>query len=109
MPIKSITTTEGVGGKEKKISKIIYRTSSNIRIINMFLESQLSESLPSLGVTAHLTSLGCPMLISGPAMGLAYILSWSFSCVFLPPISTAIRTIEFFSSVGVLNDLIYIP
>ena len=38
----------------------IYRTSQKIGIINAFLESLLSESFPSLGVTAHLTSLGCP-------------------------------------------------
>ena len=46
--------------KKKKTSKRIYRTSQNIRIINVFLESLLSESFPSLGVTVHLTSLGCP-------------------------------------------------
>ena len=49
------------GGKEKKKkSKRLYRTSQNIRIINVFLESLLSESLSSLGVTVHLTSLGFP-------------------------------------------------
>ena len=57
MPIKSTTTTEWE--KEKK-SKKIYRTSQNIRIINVFLESLLLESFPSLGITVHLTSLGCP-------------------------------------------------
>ena len=53
----------GGGGKEKKKekkSKKIYRTSQNIRIINVFLVSLLSEFFPSLGVTVHLTSLGCP-------------------------------------------------
>ena len=46
--------------KEKKIkSKIIYRTSKKIRVINDFLESLLSESFPALGITVHLTSLGC--------------------------------------------------
>ena len=49
-----------MGGGDKKKSKGIYRTSQNIRIINVFLESLLSESLPSLGVTVHLTSLGFP-------------------------------------------------
>ena len=48
------------GRKGKKKSKEIYRTSQNIRIINVFLESLLSESFPSLGVTVHLTCLGCP-------------------------------------------------
>ena len=63
VPIKSTTTIAGVGEgvreKEKK-SKRIYRASQNIRIINVFLESLLPESFPSLGVTVHLTSLGCP-------------------------------------------------
>ena len=45
---------------EGKKSKRIYRTSQNIRIINVFLESLLSESFPLLGVTVHLTSVGCP-------------------------------------------------
>jgi len=45
--------------KKKKKSKRIYRTSQNIRIINVFLESLLSETFPSLGVTVHLASLGC--------------------------------------------------
>jgi len=44
--------------REKKFQKN-YRTSQNVRIINVFLESLLSESFPSLGVTVHLTSLGC--------------------------------------------------
>ena len=38
----------------------MYRTSQKIRIINVFLGSLLSESLPSLGSPALLTSLGCP-------------------------------------------------
>ena len=63
MPIKSMTTIElGGGGKEKKEkkSKRIYRTSQKVRIINVFLESLLSEYFPMLGITVHLTSLGCP-------------------------------------------------
>ena len=40
-------------------SKRICRTSQKIKRINVFLESLLSESFPSLGVTVHLTSLGC--------------------------------------------------
>ena len=47
-------------GEEGKISKRIYRTIQNTRIINVFLASLLSESFPSLEVTIHLTSLGCP-------------------------------------------------
>ena len=47
-------------------------------------------------------------LISGPAVGAAQILIWSYSCVFLPPMSTAIRT-SVFSFVGALSDLLYSP
>ena len=46
--------------RKKKKSKRILQSSGNIRIISVFLESLLSESFPSLGVTVHLTSLGCP-------------------------------------------------
>ena len=35
------------------------------------------------------------VLISGPAGGTAQILIWSYSCVFLPPMSTAIRASMF--------------
>ena len=45
--------------KKKTKRKIIYRTSQNVRIISVFLESLLSDSFPSLGITVHLTSLGC--------------------------------------------------
>ena len=48
------------------------------------------------------------VLISGPAVGTSQILIWSYSCVFLPPMSTAIRT-SVFSFVGALKVLLYIP
>ena len=48
------------------------------------------------------------VLISGPAVGTAQILIWSYSCVFLPPMSTAIKT-SAFSFVGALNGLLYTP
>ena len=57
MPIKLTTTTDSYKGGGK--SKRIHRANQEI-IINVFLESLLSESFPSLGVTVHLTSLGCP-------------------------------------------------
>ena len=47
------------------------------------------------------------VLISGPAVGAAQILIWSYSCVFLP-MSTAIRTSPF-SFEGALIDLLDIP
>ena len=36
-----------------------------------------------------------PVLVSGPAVGAAQILIWSCSCVFLPPMSTAVRASVF--------------
>ena len=108
MPIKLTTTTEG---EIKKKSQRIYRTSENIRIINVFLESLLLEYFPSLGITVDLTSLGCPptlyWLLSGLALGAAQILIWSYSSVFLPPMSTAIRA-SAFSFVGAFNGLLHI-
>ena len=49
--------------RKRKKSKIIYTTSENVKIINVFLESLLSESFPSMGVAVHLTSLGCPPIL----------------------------------------------
>ena len=61
VPIKlTITTEDGRRKKKRKKSERIYRTSQNIRIINVFLKSLLSESFISVGVTVYLTSLGCP-------------------------------------------------
>ena len=42
--------------EKRKKSKRIYRTSQTIRIIQVFLESLLFESFPSLGAAVHLTS-----------------------------------------------------
>ena len=66
VPKKSTTTTweGGRGEGKKKNSKRIYRTSQKIRIINVFLESVLSASFPVLGITVHLTFLGCSPEIS---------------------------------------------
>ena len=47
------------------------------------------------------------VLISEPAVGGAQILIWSYSHVFLPPMSTAIRG-SAFSFVEALNGLLYI-
>ena len=81
------------GGKSKRI----YRTSQEIRIINVFLESLLSESFPSLGVTVHLTSLGCP-----PTLCWSLDLLWGqlrfesgptpmWSCLQCPQLSELVR------------------
>ena len=58
--ISNYNRGEKMKKERKKKSKRIYRTSQNIIIINVFLESVLSMSFPSLGVTVHLTCLGCP-------------------------------------------------
>jgi len=71
----------GVEEKKKKVKKTKrnYRTSQNIRIINVFLESLLSESFPLLGVTVHLTSLRCT-----PTMCWSLDLPWVYMyvCIF---------------------------
>ena len=79
-------------------------------MINNFLESLLSASVPSLEATVHLTSLGCPptLVVSEPAVGAAQTLIWFYSCVFFPPMSTALRT-SVFSFVRTLIVLLYIP
>ena len=48
------------------------------------------------------------VLISRPAVGAAQILIWSYSPVFLPLVSRAIRT-SAFSFVRAFSDLLYIP
>ena len=108
VPIKSTTTTEEEKGG--KIQQNLQNKSKKKSVINVLLGSLLSESSPSLGVTVPLTSLGCPptLLISGPAVGAAQILIWSYSCVFLHSVSTAIRA-RAFSFVGALSGLLYIP
>ena len=65
-------------GKRKK-SQRIYKTSQNInvRMINVFLESLLSEPFSSLGVTVHLNLPRMPsntVPVSGPAVGAVQIL-----------------------------------
>ena len=112
MPVKSRATTEGKkrwGGEEKK-SKRIYRTSQNIRVIPVSLESLLSASYPRWESQSPSPPRmpSDTVLASGPAVGAAQILIWSYSCVFLLPVSTAIRA-SAFSFVGVLSVLLYIP
>ena len=71
MPIKS-TTMGGGGGERKKKEKNPKKSTDKSKYKNnVFPESLLLESFPSLGVTVQLTSLGCPptLLISGPATG----------------------------------------
>ena len=69
----------------------------------LFLSLDGSHSPPHLPRMPSNTAL-----IPGPAVGAAQILIWSYSCVFLPPMSTAIRA-SAFSFVGARNDLLRIP
>ena len=77
----------------------------------MFFLSHCCQS-PSLAESHNLPHLprmpSNAVLISGPAVGAAQILIWSYSCVFLPLVSTVIRT-SAFSFVGALSVLLYIP
>ena len=109
MPIKSTTTTEGGnrGAEKGKKYKKIYKTS---RKISVFLESLLSESFPvqESQFTLPPWMPSSTVLISGPAVGAAQILIWSYSRVFVPSMSIAIRA-SVVSLVGALNGLLYIP
>ena len=103
--MKLTTTTEGEKKETPKES-----IEQVIRIINVFLESLLSRVLSLAGSHSplHLPKMHSnTVLISGPAVGAAHILIWSYASVFLPLVSTAIRTIAF-SFVGALSDLLYI-
>ena len=95
VPIK-LTTTAELGEKERKRKKSrrIYRASQNIKIIHVFLESLISVlSLAGSHSPPHLPRMPSKtVLISGSDLGAAQSLIWSYSCVFLPPVSTAIRT-----------------
>ena len=99
-----------MGEKKKKIQKNLQNKSKNKN--NKCFSWVIAVRVLSLaGSHSPLYLPWMPsntMLISGPAMEAAQILIWSYSCVFLPPMSTAIRTCAF-SFVGALNDLLYIP
>ena len=104
MPIKFENYNRGWQKRGKK-SQRIYRTSKNIRI-KVFLESLLSRVLSLTGSHSppHLPRMPSnTVLISEPDVGAAQILIWFYSRMFLPPMSTAIRT-SAFSFVGALND-----
>ena len=74
------------GWRGKKKSKRIYRTSQNIRIINVFLESLLSVSFPLLGVTASAGE--CP-----PTLCLSLYLLWGQLSFYsdLPPVCSCLQ------------------
>jgi len=104
-----IDNYNGVEGAENK-SKRIYRTSQNIRIIKCF---SLVTALRVLSFAGSHSPPHFPrmpsntVLISGPVVVASQILIRSYSCVLLPPMSTAIRTTVSF--VGALSVFLYIP
>ena len=105
------SSNEGAGEEKKKnIQKILQNKSKNknnkcfpwVTAVTVF-------SLPGSHTLPHLPRRPSnTVLISGPAVGAAQNLIWSCSCVFLPPMSTAVRT-GAFSSVAALSVLLYIP
>ena len=98
MTIKSTTTTEGVEKEKRKKKRKIWKKLQNtskyknnkcfswvtaVRILSL-VGSHSPPHLPRMPSNT--------VLVSGPAVGAAQILIWSYSCVILPPMSTAIRT-----------------
>ena len=100
----------GRGETKEKIQKILQNKSKNKN--NKCFSSVTAVRVLSLAGShspPHLPRMPSnTLLISGPAVGAAQILFWSYFYVFFPPVSTAIRT-SAFSFVGALNDLLYIP
>ena len=110
MPIKSITATKGGKKGKKEMQKNLQNKSKNknnncfswltaLRVLSLAggYSSPYLPRVPSNAVVAFV-----------PAVGALQILTWPYSCVFLLPMSTAIRT-SAFSFVGALNGLLYIP
>ena len=108
MPIKFTTTTEGAKKENKENPK---ESTEQVKNKNNKCFSWVSavRILPLAGNHSppHLPRSNT-VLISGPAVGAAQILIWSYSYVFLPPMSTAIRASEF-SFVGALDGILCIP
>ena len=111
MPIKLTSTTEG-GEKEKKKRKKIQKNLQNKSKNKNNKCFSLVTAVAVLSLTGSHSPPSLPrmpsstVLISGPPLGAAQILIWSYSSVFLPPKSTVIRT-SVFSFVGTLNGLLY--
>ena len=105
MPIKSTTTTEEE--KEgKKIQKNLQNKSNhkNNKCFSWVIAVRIL-SLAGSHSPPHLPRIPSDtVLISGPAVGAAQILIWFWSSVFLPPMSTAIRS-RAFSLEGALHVL----
>ena len=98
-------TKRVVGGIQKNLqSKSKHKNNKCLSWITAVRVLSLSGSHSP----AHLPRmLSNTVLISGPPVVAALILIWSSSCVFLPPMSSAIWN-NAFSFVGALDDLLYI-
>ena len=110
MLIKLTTTIEGGKKKKKKNLKKLQNKSK-------YKNSKYFSCVTAVSVLSIAGSHSPPhpprvpsntVLVSGSAVRATQTLIWSYSCVFLPPMSIAIRT-TVFSFVGALNDLLYIP
>ena len=112
MTIKLTTTTWECG--EKKKEKKIQRNLQNRSKHKYNTCFSWVTAIRVLSLTGSQSPLHIPMMLSntvliyGPSVGAAQILIWSYFCVFLLPMATAIRT-SVLSFGGALNDLLYIP
>ena len=94
-------------GREKKIQRT-YRSQNKNKNAFSWVTAVRVLSLAASHSPPHFPRMPSnTLLISWPATRAAQILICSYSCVFLPPVSTAVRT-SAFSLVGALNDLLYI-
>jgi len=84
--IKLTTTTEGGKKERKSKNNKCFSWVTAVRVLSL-TESHSPPHLPKMPSNT--------VLISGPAGGAAQILIWSYASVFLPPMSTAIRTSAF--------------
>ena len=94
MTIKLTTTTEGEkgGGIQKNLQD---KSKHKNNKCSSWITAVRVLSLAGSHSPPHLPGMPSnTLLISGP-WGAAQILIWSYSCVFLPPMSTAIRTSVF--------------
>ena len=99
MALKWTATTEGdkKEKKEKKIQKNLQNKSKhkNNKCFS-WVTAVRALSLAGSHSPPHLPRMPSKtVLLSGPVVGAAQILIWFYSYIFLPPISTAIRTSVF--------------
>ena len=99
MPIKSTTPTQG--GKRKKKRKKIQK---NLQNKSKDKNNKCFSWVTAVRVLCRPGNHSPPylprmpsntVLIPGPAVGAAHILIWSYSCVFLPPVSTPSELVRF--------------